>query len=53
MLGSLGPTELLLIFFVFALLFGARKLPQMGRSLGQGIQEFRKAGRELLPDDEE
>ena len=41
--GMPGPFELVVIFVVVLLLFGAAKLPEVGRSLGQGIQEFRKA----------
>ena len=46
-LGSIGPTELLLIFLVVLLFFGARKLPELARGLGQGIREFKKATREI------
>ena len=45
MLGSLGPTELLLILVIVMLLFGARKLPQVGAGLGRGIQNFKAAMR--------
>lgn len=45
MLPSLGMPELLLIFAVVLLLFGARKLPEVGRGLGRGIQNFREAMR--------
>ncbi len=37
-----GP-ELLIIVFVILLLFGAKKLPELARGLGQGIREFRNA----------
>lgn len=43
LLGMPGPFELIVIFLVILLLFGANKLPEVGRALGQGIQEFRKA----------
>lgn len=43
MFGSLGITELLLLFGLVVLLFGASKLPEVGRGLGQGIQNFKKA----------
>ena len=43
LLGMPGPFELIVIFLVVLLLFGANKLPEVGRALGQGIQEFRKA----------
>ncbi len=40
---NLGLPELLIILFVIVLLFGARKLPELARGLGQGIREFKKA----------
>ncbi|ABF46258.1 MULTISPECIES: twin-arginine translocase TatA/TatE family subunit [Deinococcus] len=43
---SLGPLEILLIIVVIALVFGARKLPELGRGMGQGIKEFKKEIRE-------
>lgn len=45
MLGSLGPTEFLLILLIVLLLFGARKLPEVGKGLGRGIQSFKQAMR--------
>ena len=45
MLGSLGMTEMLLLFAIVMLLFGARKLPEVGRGLGRGIQNFKEAMR--------
>ncbi len=41
-LGGLGPWELLLIAFVVLLLFGASRLPGVFRSLGSGVNEFKK-----------
>jgi len=41
MLG-IGPGELMVIFFVILLLFGAKRLPDLARSLGQSMSEFRK-----------
>ena len=38
-----GPLELLLIFLLVLLLFGARRLPEIAKGLGQAIQEFKKA----------
>jgi sec-independent protein translocase protein TatA len=38
----MGPLEIILIVVVIALIFGARKLPELGKGLGQGIKEFRK-----------
>lgn len=38
-----GPLEILIIFLVVLLLFGGKKLPEVGRALGEGIKEFKKA----------
>ncbi|MBP1628345.1 MAG: preprotein translocase subunit TatA [Holophagaceae bacterium] len=46
-MGNLGITEVLLIGAVLLLFFGPSKLPELGKSLGKGIQEFKKAGREM------
>lgn len=43
---GIGLPELLVIFFVCLLLFGAARLPDIGRSLGEGIREFKRAVRE-------
>ena len=42
MFGDIGIGELLLIFGVALLLFGAKRLPELGASLGKGIQAFRR-----------
>lgn len=39
---SFGPLEIILILVVVALIFGARKLPELGKGLGQGIKEYKK-----------
>lgn len=39
---SLGVPELIIIFLIVVLLFGASRLPQIGRGLGEGIRNFRK-----------
>jgi len=41
MFGGLGVPELILIFFIVLLFFGARRLPEIGGSLGKGIREFK------------
>ncbi|WP_340817924.1 twin-arginine translocase TatA/TatE family subunit [Methanolobus sp. WCC4] len=46
MIGGLGPTELILIFAVIFLLFGAAKLPELARSMGTSMGEFKKAQKE-------
>ncbi len=40
---SLGPTELLILFAIVLLLFGATKLPKLARSLGESTKEFKNA----------
>src|SRR5664279_2720300 len=47
MLGSIGMPELLLIFVVALLVFGPKKLPEIGKSLGKGLAEFKKASDDL------
>ena len=42
-----GPTEWLVILVIVLVLFGAKKLPELARSLGQGMNEFRKAREEF------
>jgi len=49
-MGNLGMTELLLIGAALLLFFGPSKLPQLGKSLGEGIREFKKAGQALGED---
>jgi sec-independent protein translocase protein TatA len=46
MLGGIGAQELILIFLVVLLLFGARKIPEIAQGLGKGMKEFRKAMKE-------
>jgi len=46
MLGGIGAQELILIFLVILLLFGARKIPEIAQGLGKGMKEFRKAMKE-------
>lgn len=46
-----GPLEIVLILVVVLLLFGAKRLPEMGRALGDGIREFKKALKEASSDD--
>lgn len=41
MFGSFGPMELLLILAIVVVIFGASKLPQLGKGLGEGISNFR------------
>jgi len=45
-LGTLGVQELLVIFLILVLLFGASKLPQIGRGIGEGIRNFKSGIKE-------
>lgn len=47
MFGSIGVPELILIFVLALLLFGPRKLPDIGKSLGRAMGEFRRASNDL------
>jgi len=47
MLGSIGMPELIIIFLIALVIFGPRKLPELGRSLGKSIAEFKRASNEL------
>src|SRR3954466_1300790 len=46
-MGQLGFSEMLVVFIVALLVFGPKKLPELGKSLGKGIREFKKATEEL------
>jgi TatA/E family protein of Tat protein translocase len=47
MFGNIGMPELIIIFVIALIIFGPRKLPELGRSLGKSINEFKKASNEL------
>jgi len=49
----LGPWELLIILFIILILFGAKRVPEMGRSLGKGLREFKEGVTSPFEDDEE
>jgi sec-independent protein translocase protein TatA len=46
MLGNIGLPEILIILLVIILLFGAKKIPELAKGLGQGLKEFKKAAKE-------
>lgn len=50
MIGGIGFQELLVIFLLVLLLFGAKRLPEVGKALGKGIREFKKATKEIQTD---
>ena len=55
MFGSLGLPELLIILLIVIIIFGANKLPQLGRGLGQGMKNFKdsiKEGTSTTPADD-
>jgi len=49
-MGRIGLSELLVIFLILVVLFGATKIPQLGKGLGEGIRNFKKG---LRGDDED
>ena len=47
MFGSIGPAELILIFVIALLVFGPKKLPEIGRQVGKALREFKKTSDEI------
>jgi sec-independent protein translocase protein TatA len=47
-MGNLGIQEMIVIFVIALIVFGPKKLPEIGKSLGKGIAEFKKASNELV-----
>jgi sec-independent protein translocase protein TatA len=52
-MGRIGVPELLILLLVILLLFGAKKLPDLARSIGKSLSEFKKGREEGLNDDKE
>ena len=46
-MGNIGVPEIIVILIIGLLLFGAKKLPEIGKSLGKGIKEFKKASSDI------
>ncbi len=46
-MGNLGMPEIIVIFVLALIVFGPRKLPEIGKSLGKGLAEFKRASNEL------
>ena len=44
---NIGPQEMFILFLIIILLFGAKRIPEIGRSIGKGIQEFKKGMRDV------
>jgi sec-independent protein translocase protein TatA len=47
-MGSLGIQEMIIILVIALIVFGPKKLPEIGKSLGKGIAEFKKASNDLM-----
>ena len=47
MFGSIGMPELMIIFVIALIIFGPRKLPELGRSMGKSLSEFKRASNDL------
>jgi sec-independent protein translocase protein TatA len=47
MFGSIGMQELIIIFVIALIIFGPRRLPDLGKSLGRSIAEFKRASNDL------
>lgn len=43
MFGPIGPMELALIVLIIVIIFGAKKLPELGKSMGEGIKNFKRS----------
>ena len=50
-MGNIGFGELLVILVIILVLFGAKRLPEIGKALGDGIREFKKAAQGLQDDE--
>lgn len=50
MFGRIGPMELILILVIALVIFGPSKLPEVGRSLGKAINEFKNSSKEITDD---
>jgi sec-independent protein translocase protein TatA len=46
-MGSLGMQEIIVIFIIALVIFGPRKLPELGKTIGKGLAEFKRASNEL------
>jgi sec-independent protein translocase protein TatA len=53
MLGNIGPLEIIVVLIIALVVFGPKRLPELGSSLGRGIREFRSTVSGEKSDDEE
>lgn len=51
--GGLGTTEIIIIAIFVLIFFGAKRIPELARGLGQGLKEFRQASRDIKKEIEE
>jgi len=49
-MGRIGLAEIIVIFLIIVVLFGAKRLPEIGQALGKALREFRKAGKDIEDD---
>jgi len=49
-MGRIGLPEIIVVFLIIVVLFGAKKLPEIGAAIGKALKEFRKAGKEIEDD---
>jgi sec-independent protein translocase protein TatA len=52
-LGGLGAGKIILIILIALLLFGPKKLPELGRAIGKTLREFKKGTKEIFSEEEE
>ncbi|MGA8263044.1 MAG: twin-arginine translocase TatA/TatE family subunit [Ignavibacteriaceae bacterium] len=50
MFGNIGMTEILIIFLIILVFFGAKKIPDIAQGMGKGIREFKKAVKDVSDD---
>lgn len=51
MLGNLGLTEIIILLLVLLLVFGAKRIPEIGSSIGQGIKEFKRSLKDTVEEE--